>query len=153
MPQVTETVKQGVKDAASLAVGAGVLGYQAAQARVDKAQARVGSTAKTARNGFESKVREAVDFAEQRARQAWEQIEVVGSEVIERVEPVISRVSDRVEPLLSDLAEKVEPVVDKLQARAQELGKLLPGQDKPGPAPRHAPATTKKTATASKRSD
>ena len=151
MQQVTETVKQGVKDAASLAVGAGVLGYQAAQARVDKAQARVGSTAKTARNGFEAKVREAVDSAEQLARQAWEQIEVVGSEVIERVEPVISRVSDRVEPLLSDLAEKVEPVVDKLQAGAQEVGKLIPGQKKPEPKP--GPAKKTSAAPASKNSD
>jgi hypothetical protein len=137
MQQLRATVTQGVKDAASLAVGAGVVGYQAAQARVDEAQARFGSTAKEAR-----------DAVEQRARQAWEQIEVVGGEVIERVEPVIARVSDRVEPLLSDLAEKVEPVVDRIQAEAQKFGKRLPGQTKPIPtatkkAPaKHAPATS-----------
>ena len=149
MQQVTDSVKQGVKDAASLAVGAGVLGYQAAQARVDKAQARIGGTAKEARTGFESKVREARDHAEQRARQAWEQLEGVGSEVIERVEPVIARVSDRVEPLISELAEKVEPLVDRIQARVQELGKRLPRQSEPAPPPKHAPAPkTSKTAKA-----
>jgi hypothetical protein len=148
MQQVTETVKQGVKDAASLAVGAGVLGYQAAQARVETAQVRVGDTAKGARAELEHKVREAREVAEHRARQAWDQLEAVGSEVIERIEPVIARVSDRVEPLLSDIAEKVEPVVDRIQARAQEFGKRLPGQKTPAPAP-----VKKATAAASKTTD
>jgi hypothetical protein len=132
MKQVSQTVKQGVRDAASLAVGVGVLGYQAAQARAEEAKARFSktSTAK-AGAGLDDRVREARVAAEQGARRAWEQLEVIGSEVKDRVEPVIARVSDRVEPLLSDIAERVEPVVDKLQAQTKSFGKRFARDEKP----------------------
>jgi hypothetical protein len=112
MQQLTETVKQRVRDGASLAVGVGVLGYQAAKTRAEEAQIRVSASVKEARGA-----------AEQGARRAWEQIEVLGTEALERVEPVIARVSDRVEPLIGDLAVRVEPYVDRLQARARTLAR------------------------------
>ncbi|MEX0947505.1 MAG: hypothetical protein WEE69_01925 [Acidimicrobiia bacterium] len=112
MQQLTETVKQRVRDGASLAVGVGVLGYQAARTGAEEAQNRVSASVKDARGA-----------AEQGARRAWEQIEVLGTEVLERVEPVIARVSDRVEPLIGDLAVRVEPYVDRIQARAQALAR------------------------------
>jgi hypothetical protein len=112
MQQLTETVKQRVRDGASLAVGVGVLGYQAAKTRAEEAQTRVSASVKEARGA-----------AEQGARRAWEQIEVLGSEALERVEPVIARVSDRVEPLIGDLAVRVEPYVDRLQAHARTLAR------------------------------
>jgi len=114
-------VRRGVRDAASLAVGVGVLGYQAAQARAEEARARFRPTISSTPPDLERRVRDARTAAETGARRAWEQLEVLGTEVIERVEPVIARVSDRVEPLLSDLAERVEPVVDKIQERTQSL--------------------------------
>jgi len=112
MSPVTETVKQRVRDGASLAVGVGVLGYQAARTRAEEAQTRVGTSVKDARGA-----------AEQGARRAWEQLEVLGNEVRERVEPVVTRVSDRVEPLIGDFAERVEPFVDRVQAQARSLAR------------------------------
>ncbi len=115
MPAVTDTVKQRVREGASLAVGVGVLGYQAARTRAEEAQTLVGTSFKDVRTS-----------AEQGARRAWEQLEVIGNEVRERVEPVITRVSDRVEPLIGDFAVRVEPFVDRVQARAQALARRAP---------------------------
>ena len=112
MQQLTETVKQRVRDGASLAVGVGVLGYQAAKTRAEETQTRVSASVKDAR-----------EAAEAGARRAWEQLEVLGTEVLERVEPVIARVSDRVEPLIGDFAVRVEPVVDRIQARARSFAR------------------------------
>lgn len=117
MQPLTDTVKQRVCEGASLAVGVGVLGYQAARTRAEEAQARVGTSVKDARGA-----------AEQGVRRAWEQLEVLGNEVRERVEPVITRVSDRVEPLIGDLAVRVEPFVDRVQARAQALARRAPAE-------------------------
>jgi hypothetical protein len=112
MQQLSENVKQRVRDGAALAVGVGVLGYQAARTRAEEAQVFVREQVKDAR-----------EAAEHGARRAWDQLEDLGSEVRERVEPVIARVSDRVEPLIGDLAEKVEPYVDRLQARAKGIAR------------------------------
>ena len=52
----------------------------------------------------------------------------------------------QVEDGFTGIAEKVEPVVDRIQARAQELGKRLPGQKTPAPAPvKKATAAAKTT--------
>ncbi len=115
MQPLTDTVKQRVREGASLAVGVGVLGYQAARTRAEEAQNRVSTSVKDVRVS-----------AEQGARRALEQLEVLGNEVRERVEPVITRVSDRVEPLIGDLAVRVEPFVDRVQARAQALARRTP---------------------------
>lgn len=112
MQELTETVKQRVRDGATLAVGVGILGYQAARSRADEAQVFVRESAKDVRGA-----------AEQGARRAWEQLEELGTEVRERVEPVIARVSDRVEPLIGDVAERVEPFVDRIQARAKAFNR------------------------------
>jgi hypothetical protein len=115
MSPVTETVKQKVREGASLAVGVGVLGYQAARTRAEEAQARVGTSVQDVRGA-----------AEQGARRALEQLEILGNEVRERVEPVITRVSDRVEPLIGDFAVRVEPFVDRVQAQARSLARRAP---------------------------
>jgi len=112
MQELTETMKQRVRDGASFAVGVGVLGYQAARTRAEEAQVFVRESAKDVRGA-----------AEQGARRAWEQLEELGTEVRERVEPVIARVSDRVEPLIGDVAERVEPFVDRIQARAKAFAR------------------------------
>jgi hypothetical protein len=115
MQPLTETVKQRVREGASLAVGVGALSYQAARTRAEEAQVRLGTSAKDVRA-----------TAEQGARRAWDQIEVIGNEVRERIEPVITRVSDRVEPLIGDFAVRVEPFVDRVQARAKALSRRTP---------------------------
>ena len=49
MQPVTDTVKQRVREGVSLAVGVGVLGYQAARTRAEEAQTRVGTSVKDVR--------------------------------------------------------------------------------------------------------
>jgi hypothetical protein len=114
---MTDTVKQKVRDGASLAVGVGALGYQTARTRAEDAQTRVNTSVKDAKG-----------TAEQGARRVWEQIEVIGNDVRELVEPVITRVSDRIEPLIGDLAARLEPVIDRIQTEAHALAQRVPGK-------------------------
>ena len=96
---VTETVKKSVQDVAYLAVGVGVLGVHAAQARAGKAQQRLETLG-----------------AEVRDR-----VEPVVARVTERVEPVIGDLKARVEPVVDEIQARAREMADTGTAKATAI--------------------------------
>jgi hypothetical protein len=93
---VTQTVKKSVQDVAYLAVGVGVLGVHAAQARAGKAQERL--------EAFGAEVRD--------------RVEPVVARVTERIEPVVGDLKARVEPVVDELQARARELADTGTAKA-----------------------------------
>ncbi len=139
MPNVTDTVKKSVQDAAYVAVGVGVLGVQQAQQRAGDAKGKV----ETATKGVAGDTKQAVEGGAGVAR---ERLEAFAHDVRERVEPVIAKVEARVEPILGEVEARVEPLLDQVLGTAKSIAatgtakaQALFGKD--APAAEAKPAT------------